>query len=107
MKWYQYRQNNSGGQFDQNKYVSRYVLIQARNGVHADKRAEKIGIYFDGVENGYDCECCGDRWHPCFGDRGDESPMVYDRPPNDEAETRIYPIGCDEPVSIAEALTKS
>jgi len=26
-------------------------------------------IYFDGVEKGYDCECCGDRWYEPWGSR--------------------------------------
>lgn len=108
MKWYQYTQNNSGGHFVENKHVSHYVLIQAHDSVHADERAERIGIYFNGVDDGMDCECCGDRWYSNAGSQyGDESPMVYGEPPTDESSVRIYPIGCDEPVSIAEALTKS
>ena len=89
--------------------VSDYVLIQARNGAHADERAEEIGIYFNGVDDGMDCECCGDRWYPTkYADnKGDETPRVYNRPPDDESATRIYPIGCDKPVSIADALKKS
>jgi hypothetical protein len=108
MKWYQYTQNNSGGHMVVDERVSDYVLIQARNGAHADERAEEIGIYFNGVDDGMDCECCGDRWYPQSGcQSGDESPMVYGREPDDESATRIYPIGCDKPVSIADALKKS
>lgn len=42
MPWFEYSQNNSGGSF-----------------VHDPQR---IGLYFDGVHNGPDCHCCGDRW---------------------------------------------
>ena len=108
MKWYQYTQNNSGGSMDVNERLSHYVLVQARDSVHADERAEQIGIYFNGVEDGMDCECCGDRWYPNSGNRyGDEVPLVYGKSPEDEELVRIYPIGCDEPVSIADSLKKS
>lgn len=90
-----------------NDRVSDYVLIQACDGAHADERAEQIGIYFNGVESGNDCDCCGDRWFPNSGCNGDESPMVYGHPPDNEAATRIYPIDCDNPVSIVDALKKS
>ena len=30
--------------------------------MEANTKACDIGIYFDGVANGADCECCGDRW---------------------------------------------
>ena len=65
-QWYQYRQNNSSGRFHINKDVSVNVLIQARNPHEADKRAEEIGIYFDGCANGNDCPCCGDRWSNAY-----------------------------------------
>jgi hypothetical protein len=38
------------------------VIISAENAEEANKFAEKQGIYFDGVINGSDCPCCGDRW---------------------------------------------
>jgi hypothetical protein len=100
MKWFQYSQNNSGGRMVVNERVSDYVLIQARSGAHADERAEEIGIYFNGVDDGMDCECCGDRWSSQLFNSGDESPMVYGKPPTDESSVRIYPIGYDKPLSI-------
>ena len=30
--------------------------------------AEDIGLYFDGVEQGMDCSCCGDRWYRAWED---------------------------------------
>lgn len=61
--WYEFRQNNSGGSFHTNDDVSVEVLIQAASSGEADIKAEEIGIYFDGVEEGRDCDCCGNRWH--------------------------------------------
>lgn len=59
MAWFLYRQNNSGGIFDE---PAVHVYVEADDTVEADRRAEELGIYFNGVESGYDCECCGDRW---------------------------------------------
>jgi hypothetical protein len=62
--FYQYNQNNSGGSFTINeaKGIGPVVWIEANSGWEADKIAESKGIYFDGVEQGWDCDCCGDRW---------------------------------------------
>jgi len=38
------------------------VNVQADNAEQANRIAEKIGVYFDGVKNEIDCPCCGDRW---------------------------------------------
>lgn len=63
-KFYRFRQNNSGGVFDidDQRGIGPIVFIEADNALEADDRAENKGIYFDGVENEQDCECCGDRW---------------------------------------------
>jgi len=80
MKKFTYRQNNSGGAYDypewtgpadlggvfaaptwQNKQVD--VWVMAESAAEADMLVEKhAGVYFDGVDKGKDCECCGDRW---------------------------------------------
>lgn len=60
--WFEYHQNNSGGSFHTDEDVSIYVLIQAEGREDANRKAEEVGIYFDGVSNGLDCDCCGDRW---------------------------------------------
>jgi len=64
-KWFHYRQNNSGGTFviDDAAGLGPEVYIEAYDSDHADERAEQLGIYFDGVNEGSDCECCGDRWY--------------------------------------------
>lgn len=41
----------------------KHVAIQAATFEEANSKAEDSGlIYFDGVEKGWDCECCGDSW---------------------------------------------
>lgn len=64
--WYEYSQNNSGGShvYDDNRGLSERVFIEADSAKEADEYAESIGIYFDGVDNDIDCDCCGDRWYP-------------------------------------------
>lgn len=62
--WYEYSQNNSGGThvYDDNRGLSERVFIEADSAKEADKHAKSIGIYFEGVDSGRDCDCCGDRW---------------------------------------------
>jgi hypothetical protein len=64
--WYHYQQNNSGGTFDidEKAGIGPRVWIEAPSADAADRRAEDIGLYFDGLEKGVDCPCCGDRWYP-------------------------------------------
>ena len=63
MKYYVYRQNNSGGQY----IGPKVVIVQAENETKANGLATGIGpVYFDGVANGIDCDCCGDRWYGCY-----------------------------------------
>jgi hypothetical protein len=62
MKYYLFRQNNSGGHFDINDMLAPYVFVQAKSKKQANKRAKRVGIYFDGCDEGRDCPCCGDRW---------------------------------------------
>lgn len=65
MAWFTFNQNNSGGSFDvdEDAGIGQVVFIEANDWRHACDRAESIGIYFNGVEDGLDCECCGDRWY--------------------------------------------
>jgi hypothetical protein len=64
--FYHYRQNNSGGQFIIDDSVTVNVYIEANSSREADYKATDIGIYFDGVNKGMDCECCGDRWYGAY-----------------------------------------
>lgn len=59
-KWYYYNQNNNDGEFEG---PAVHTFIEAHNAEEANQRAVDYGLYFDGVEEGIDCECCGgDRW---------------------------------------------
>jgi hypothetical protein len=60
--YYEFRQNNSGGHFEESEDVGITVIIEACCFAEAKEKAEEIGIYFDGVQKGMDCPCCGDRW---------------------------------------------
>jgi hypothetical protein len=82
-KFYTYSQNNSGGSFDQNENIAEYVIIEATSAADADRRAEEVGIYFNGCATGSDCSCCGDRWNEAYGE-GDTSPSIYGSPVGDE-----------------------
>ena len=75
-KFYDYRQNNSGGAFCE---PAMYVIVEAPNPEIANGVAESKGLYWNGVDEGCDCPCCGDRWYPagCFGDEGPDEPTVY------------------------------
>lgn len=75
--FYTFRQNNSGGSFDidESRGIGEWVIIEAQSYDEAIIIAESIGIYFDGVECGLDCECCGDRWSR-WCDENDE-PLIY------------------------------
>lgn len=76
MSFYTYRQNNSGGFFDE---PALYVIVEADDSEEADERALTVGVYFDGIAEGLDCECCGDRWDRA-NNKGTESPEIYGKP---------------------------
>jgi hypothetical protein len=63
MPFFQFDQNNSGGGFDIDQNVAPIVVIEAADADDAQDKALVLGIYFDGVNEGRDCECCGDRWY--------------------------------------------
>lgn len=70
--FYNFDQNNSGGVFE----GPNNVIIEADNAEQANYKAEQVGIYFDGVENDIDCDCCGDRWNRQYSDNdGTLSPL--------------------------------
>lgn len=62
LKWFQFNQNNSNGIFDVDDKVCHRLFIEAESFKDAIRKAEELGCYWDGVEKGIDCECCGDRW---------------------------------------------
>ena len=67
--FFRYRQNNSGGSFEisPKKGIGYKVIIEANNCDDANIRAEEIGLYFNGVLDNRDCDCCGDRWSANIG----------------------------------------
>ena len=62
MKFYEFRQNNSGGSFSGPAIA---VYIEANNSDEADRIAQTKGIYFDD-DYEIDCDCCGTRWHRSY-----------------------------------------
>lgn len=81
LKWFTFDQNNSGGSYIVNDKVDAYVIIQAHNADEANELAQRIGIYFNGVAEGYDCECCGNRWYRMYSDdQGTDEPEIYGNP---------------------------
>lgn len=62
--FYEFNQNNSGGDFIVNDEVCHRLIIEAENEEDAISKAEDLGCYWDGVSKGIDCPCCGDRWYP-------------------------------------------
>lgn len=81
--FYLFNQVNSGGFFVVDEKVTQNVIIEATSADDANIRAETIGIYFDGVNQGEDCECCGDRWGKVSDDDGTDEPLLYDKPPEE------------------------
>jgi hypothetical protein len=84
--FYTYRENNSGGEF---YGPALYVIIEADSPEEANERAvAEAGLYFNGVADGIDCPCCGDRWAEkgsnCIGD---SAPMLNgEREVSEESE---------------------
>ena len=61
MTVYGFRQNNSGGYFL--KPAETIIVVAAKSKDHALETAGKAGLYLHGVQLGFDCDCCGDRWN--------------------------------------------
>jgi len=91
MPFFEFRQNNSGGGFDfqPDAGISVHVIVEADDATEANQRAEAIGLYFDGVDKGWDCGCCGDRWYEAWANDGDDVPSIYGTP-LDDYEPTIY-----------------
>ncbi|MHC2451219.1 hypothetical protein ACUXP3_001820 [Bacillus altitudinis] len=63
MTFYEYTQNNSGGHFEVNEKLCHRLFIEADSYSESESIAESLGVYFNGVSDGIDCGCCGDRWY--------------------------------------------
>ena len=86
MQKYVFVQNNSGGEYQIARWTGspalggtcnyfphsvgeyphdRDLWVMAKSEQQAMEFAAHFGgLYFDGVDMGFDCECCGDRWGP-------------------------------------------
>lgn len=82
MSFYPFRQNNTGGSFtyDKEAGLSVVVIIEAHDVDHANALATARGLYFDGVEAGPDCACCGDRWYRVLEYDATDTPQYYGKP---------------------------
>ena len=81
-KFFKFNQNNSGGSFviDDKRGLGVNVWIEAANAEDANDHAERVGIYFNGCDDGTDCPCCGDRWYPKWSnDAGEDRPHIDDK----------------------------
>jgi hypothetical protein len=80
MAFFTFRQNNSGGSFDHEEGKFGYAaIIEASCARKANGKARAIGLYFDGIRNGKDCGCCGDRWGKA-DEEGEPEPRINGTP---------------------------
>jgi len=63
-KFYEISQNNTGGSFVTDDKLCHRLFIEASSEDEAIAKAEDLGCYWNGVDEGADCPCCGDRWYP-------------------------------------------
>ena len=58
---FSFRQNNSGGYYTEP--AKSIIVKDASDEKSAIEIALKAGMYFNGIADGKDCSCCGDRWY--------------------------------------------
>lgn len=63
MAFFMWNQNNSGGHFVVDDDLTWQAVIESDDYQQAEIYALGIGVYYDGVDSGHDCSCCGDRWY--------------------------------------------
>lgn len=61
-KFFMFDQNNSGGHFVVDKNLCHRIVFECESENEAIFLAENKGCYWNGVDDGVDCPCCGDRW---------------------------------------------
>lgn len=83
--FYTFIQNNSGGSFifDEDSGITHFVIVEADSSEEANSIAERIGLYWNGCDEGVDCPCCGDRWDSTYPSDGCDTPMIYSSPVKD------------------------
>jgi hypothetical protein len=79
--FYEFNQNNTGGRFDfdEEAGITHWVIVEADSESEAVRKAEEIGLYWDGCDAGMDCPCCGDRWSNYYINDS-EKPEIYGEP---------------------------
>ena len=82
--WYSYKQNNTYGTWASPAQV---VFVEADTAAEADSIAEGVGVYFDGVADERDCQCCGNRWERAYWNEGTDVPTLYDYPLPDNGDS--------------------
>lgn len=88
MPFFEFIQNNSGGNYKTSKNgVTSYVIIEAKDSFFANAKAKSLGIYFNGISKGRDCSCCGDRWRKVDESDATDKPTIYGLP--------VEPFGAD------------
>lgn len=96
--FYDYRQNNSFGRWDFDRYagISVHVIVEADDAQEANYRASRIGLYFDGAG---DCPCCGRRWYDKDNwSDADLVPSIYGESIHDpNAALGAFRMGDEEP----------
>lgn len=88
--FFEYDQSNSGGHFLCNNHICHRLFIEADNENIANQKALNLGVYFNGVEDGTDCDCCGDRW----GGPYERVDLSYGCFPRKQAEQIAEEYGC-------------
>lgn len=73
--FYTFTQNNSGGKWVFDENLAHFTIVEANTKDEALEIAEKLGIYFNGVNQYIDCRCCGDRWSDYTDDN--QTPKIY------------------------------
>lgn len=72
-QWYEFDQNNSGGYFIRDDFVSDLVFVQAMN---AEQAEEIMRDLIDKAEAWDYCDCCGERWS-FWSTKGYDVPTRY------------------------------
>lgn len=75
MTFFRFDQNNTGGFYME---PAKFLFVEADNDLEAESIALEHGVYFDGVDKGIDCECCGDRWYGVSEEC--ETPTIWRNP---------------------------
>jgi hypothetical protein len=85
--FYTFRQNNSSGKF----IGPHIVCVEADSPAEANLMALASGfVYFNGVFDGKDCACCGDRWsEAAWQEDFTETPTYYGHSLQRKAKYRI------------------